>query len=89
MLIFRAWATCGFNLHRRRDLTPVNKVCEAATIPLFWAPKGLNELQKMRFEFPFDLTNKSTMGFLTCQSWRVLKFWYTSGTQNKDFCTVS
>ena len=48
----------------------------------------------MRFEFPFNLIGKSTMAFLSGQSWRVLKFWYTGGEgggggQNKDFGDVS
>ena len=32
------------SLHRRRNLTSVSNVCEAAPMSLSWAPKGLNEL---------------------------------------------
>ena len=31
----------------------------------------------MRFEFPFNLIGKSTVAFLTGQSWRALKYWFT------------
>ena len=31
----------------------------------------------MRFEFPFNLIGKSTVAFLTGQSWRALKSWFT------------
>ena len=33
----------------------------------------------MRFEFPFNLVGKSTIAFLTGQSWHVLKSQYTGG----------
>jgi len=39
----------------------------------------------MRFEFPFNLIGKSTMTFLTGQSWRVLKSWYTVGYPEQGF----
>ena len=39
----------------------------------------------MRFEFPFNLIGKSTVVFLTGQSWRVLKFWYTGGVPQQGF----
>ena len=48
-------------------------------------PDGLNELPEMRFEFPFNLIGKLTMAFLTCQSRRVLKFWYTGGYPEQGF----
>ena len=45
-----------------------------------WAPTELNDLPEARFEeFPFILIGKSTMSFLTGQSWRGLKSWYTGG----------
>ena len=44
---------------------------------LFRAPNGLNELPEERFQFRFILIGKSTVVFLTSQSWRVLKSWYT------------
>ena len=52
---------------------------QAVPISLFWAPNGLNELPELRFEFHFNLIGKSTMAFLTDQSWRVFKSWYTGG----------
>ena len=39
----------------------------------------------MRFEFPFILIDKLTTAFLTGQSWRVLKSWYTDGGQEQGF----
>ena len=49
------------SLCRRVNLSPVSNVCEAAPISSFWAPKGLNELPEMRFEFPFKLIGELTM----------------------------
>ena len=60
-------------------LTISSNVCEAAPRSLFWAPNGLDKKPEMRFEVPFILIGKSTMAFLTGQSWRVLKSWYTGG----------
>ena len=37
------------------------------------------------FEFPFNLIDKSTMAFLTGQSWWVLKSWYTVGVSEQGF----
>ena len=62
------------SLRRRHDLTPV-----LAEI-LNGLKNGLNQLPEERFEFPFNLIGKSTMAFLTGQSWRVLKSWSTGGT---------
>ena len=73
------------SLRRRRDLTPVSKVCEAALKYLFSVPNGPNELPEMRFKFPFNLIGKSTMAFLTGQSWRVLKSWSTGGDLEQGF----
>ena len=39
----------------------------------------------MRVEFPFNLTSKLTIAFLTGQSWRVLKSWYTAGGPEQGF----
>ena len=72
-----------------RNLTSFSNVCEAAARSLFWTPNGFNELPEVHFEFPFILIGKLTMAFLTGQSWRVLKSWYTGGAQNKDFGAVS
>ena len=41
------------SLHRRRNLTLVSKVCEAASISLSWEPNGLNELPEIRFGISF------------------------------------
>ena len=62
-----------------------SNVCEAVPGSLFWAPNGLNELLEVRFEFPFILIKKSTMAFLTDQSWGVLKPWYTGGGVEQGF----
>ena len=51
------------SLRRRRNLTTVSNVCEAAPISLFWAANALNELPEVRFEFPFILIGKSTIAF--------------------------
>ena len=55
------------SLRRRRNLTWVSNVSEAEPRSLFWAPKGLNELPELRFEFPFVLICKLTMPFLKGQ----------------------
>ena len=73
------------SLRRRRKLTSVSNVCKAAPRSLFWVLNGLNKVPELRFEFPFIVIGKSTMAFLTGQSWRILKFWYTGGAKNKDF----
>ena len=39
----------------------------------------------MRFKFPSNLIGKSTMAFLTGQSWRVLESWYTGGDPEQGF----
>ena len=44
---------------------------------LFRAPNGRYELPEERSKFLFILIGKSTVVFLTSQSWRVLKSWYT------------
>ena len=76
------------SLRRRRNLTSFSNVCEAVPRSLFWTANGLNELPEERFEFPSILIGKLAMAFLTGQSWRVLKSWYTGGAQNKDFGAV-
>ena len=43
------------SLRRRRNLSPVSNVCEAAKRSLFWTPNGLNEQADVRFQFPFNL----------------------------------
>ena len=42
-------------------------------------PTDINESPEVRFQVPFVLIGKSTMVFLTNQSWRVFKFCYTAG----------
>ena len=74
-----------FSLSRRRIQTPVSNVCNAAPISLFWTSNRLNELPEMLFRFPFNLIGKSTMAFLTVQSWRVLKSWSTGGGPEQGF----
>ena len=76
-------------LRCRGNLTPVSNVCEAAPKSLSWAPIRLNELPEMRFKFPFNLIGKSTMAFLTGQSWRVLQSWYTGEDLEQGFGAVS
>ena len=73
------------SLRRRRNVTSVSNVCEAAPRSLFWAPNGHGELPEVRFEFPFVWIGKSTMAFLKGQSWRVLKPWYTGGGPDQGF----
>jgi len=51
---------------------------------LFWA-SNINELPEVRFEPSFILIGKSTMGFTTNQSWRVIKSWYTGGGPEQIF----
>ena len=51
----------------------------------FSVPNGLNELTELGFELPFILIGKSTMAFLTGQSWRLLKSWYTGGGLEQGF----
>ena len=68
-------------------IDPVSKgtVCEAAPRSSFWIYNGLDELPKVLFEFPFILIGKSTMAFLTGQSWCVLKSWYAGGGPEQGF----
>ena len=73
------------SLCRRRNFTSVSKFCKVAPIPLSLALNGLNLLPEMRFEFLFILIGKSTMAFLTGQSWRVLKSWCTGGSLEEGF----
>ena len=45
-------------MRRRRNLTPVSNVCEAALISLFSPPNGPNELSEMRFKFSLNVIGK-------------------------------
>ena len=62
-----------------------SNVYEAESRSFFWATNGLNKLPKVRFEFPFNLIGKSTMAFLTGQSWCILKSWYTGWDPEQRF----
>ena len=73
------------SLRRRRNLTLVSNVCEAAPISLFWAPNGVNELPEVRFEFPSMLIGIMIMTYLNGQSRRVIKSWYIGGGQEQRF----
>ena len=73
------------SLCRRCNLTLKSNLYEAALISMFWAPNEVNELLQERFEFPFILKGKSTMAFLTGQTWCVLKYWFTSGSLEQGF----
>ena len=63
----------------------ISNVYEAESRSFFWVTNGLNKLPKVRFEFPFNLIGKSTMAFLTGQSWRILKSWYTGWDPEQRF----
>ena len=52
---------------------------------LFCVLNRLYYMPEMRFEFPFNLIGKLTMAFLTVQSWRVLKSWYTGTDLEQGF----
>ena len=55
-------------------------------ISLFKIPNGLNELLEVCFEFLFILLiGKSTMAFLTGQSWHILKSWYPGEGPQQGF----
>ena len=74
------------SLHCRCNLNPViSNICKTALTSLFWAANELNELPEMQFEFPFILIGKSTMAFLTGQSWHILKSWYAGGGLKQGF----
>ena len=56
--------------------TPVSKVCEVEPI----------RTQRITANaFRISLTDKSTTGFLTGQSWRLLKCWYLGGSPERGF----
>ena len=52
---------------------------------MVWIPNGLNKLPKVHFKFCFIFVGKSTMAFLTGQSWRILKSWYSAGDPEQGF----
>ena len=66
------------SLRRRRHLTSISNVSS-------------KELLQVGCEFPFILIGKKTMAFLTDQSWRILKSWYTDegpGVSQTDLTRV-
>ena len=79
------WLQKNPSLRRRSILTSASDACKAAPILLFWATNGLYELLEVGLEFPFILIGKSSMAFLTGQSWRVLEFSYTAGGAAQGF----
>ena len=65
-------------LRRRRNVTPISNIWKAAPIRLFRV--GPQRTQRITVdEFPSNVIGKSTTAFLSGQSWRVLKSWYTGG----------
>ena len=68
-------SSASVSKRRRHNLTQISNVCEAASISLYLAPNGLNELPEMRLKFPTNLTGKPIIAFLAGQSWRELKSW--------------
>ena len=58
---------CTSSLHRgKRNLASVGNVYQTALRSLFWAPKRLNELPEVRFEFPFQPDWQIGDGIFTC-----------------------
>ena len=94
IFFFRQWQVnyCSsvvraLSLHCRHNLTLVSNLeLQAVPTSLFCAPNRLNEVLEMHFEFSFILIGKSTMVFLTGQSWCILESRYTA--QDEDFGTV-
>ena len=75
-----------FSLRHRHNLTLVSNVCKVALRSLICSPNGLNKLlMAVHFEFHFVLIGKSTMAFLTIQSWHIVKSWYTGGSPGQGF----
>ena len=93
IFFFRQWQVnyCrsvvrALSLHCRHNLTLVSNLeLQAVPTSLFCAPNRLNEVLEMHFEFSFILIGKSTMVFLTGQSWCTLESWYTGGGPGRGF----
>ena len=75
----------GSSLRRRLKLTRIVTSAQQRGDPCFCVLHGLKRLPEMRFKFPFNLIGKSTMAFLTGQSWHVIKSWYTGGNLEQGF----
>ena len=83
--------SCPLNwLHHRFTLTLVCNMCKAVPRSLVWAPYGLSKLPEVCFKYFSStwLANPLWL-FLTGQSWRELKSWFTGGDPEHDFGTVS
>ena len=52
---------------------------------MVWVPNGLNKLPKVHFKFCFIFVGKLTMAFLTGQSQRLLKSWYSAWGPEQGF----
>ena len=93
IFFFRQWqvnyyssVVRALSLHCRHNLTLVSNLeLQAVPTSLFCAPNRLNEVLEMHFEFSFILIGKSTMVFLTGQSWCTLESWYTGGGPGQGF----
>ena len=72
-------------LRHRRILTSVDNVREAAPWSLFCATKGLKELVEVVSNFLSSLSSNRQCLFLTGQSWRILKSWYTGVGPEQGF----
>ena len=77
---------CECSVRRRRNLTLVSNVSEAAPISACSGPPTDSRNYRNAFlKFSFNLIRKSTMAFLTGQSWRALKSGYTCGGPEQGF----
>ena len=52
-----------YRLRRRHNQTPSTIFATAVKMSLFWAPKELSDLPKMRFKVSFNLIGKLTTAF--------------------------
>ena len=69
--------TVRCSLHCRCNLTQLVTSVKQCRNPFTEPPTDSTTYRKKHFKFPFNLTGKSTMAFLTGQSWCILKSWYT------------
>ena len=84
--IFLFWAPNGLNESWTRRTFRIFFHLESSSFPGF-SPTHPTEERTMGTRLV--LSRKSTMAFLTGQSWRVVKSWYGWGPQNKDFGAVA
>ena len=78
------WNDCNTNIGEGENHTSVSR-CKAAARPLLRAPKELDELPEVRFEFSFKLISQLNNDFLTGQSWCMLISWYTDKGPEQGF----